>query len=103
MKHPVARDERRIVRRKFDRLAKRMHNARMIESREMGAWWNSAIKPEDEPNWFRFRHQRAICSCSMCGNPRKKFRHSKLTFITSQERRSICKFNDEMEEGYGMA
>ena len=101
MKHPVARGERRVVRRKFDKLAKRMHNALIMESREMGAWWNSAVKPEDEPNWFRFRHQRASCSCPMCGNPRNKFKHSKLKFVTSQERRSFFKFKDEMGDMYG--
>jgi hypothetical protein len=97
-KHPTSKDTRRALRRKFDKLAKRMHNARLTESREMGAWWNSKVELEDEPNWFRFRYQRALCSCPMCGNPRNKFRHSKLKFVTSQERRSMDSMRDQLGE-----
>jgi len=78
MKHPVARGERRVVMRKFDKLAKYINHCRHLGS-------------TNPPEWYRLRHQRALCSCEMCGNPRKYWGE-----VTYQELKSI-----EMGDMYG--
>ena len=75
MKHPQARDERRILMRKYDRLAKYINHSRHLGN-------------TNPPKWYRLRHQRALCSCYMCGNPR---RH--LGIVSYQELKSNAKLD----------
>lgn len=49
---------------------------------------------KDNPrNQARMRKNRKICSCPMCGNPRKHFGE-----LTNQELRFIDKYNQEIED-----
>ena len=77
MKHPQNRAERRHKQFLADT------RARVYRKRLMGT----------TDGWYRHRHQRTLCSCWMCGNPRTH--HDELTI---QEHRAAYLITDYLQE-----
>lgn len=85
MKHPI------------DRAHRRFHRARVVKNRRRLLWVQYAERhaqtlPDDQrrPYLGRVYGQAAQmvqpCSCFMCGNPRRHFKHKKGSWLLGQTR-----------------
>jgi len=67
------------------RALRRLHSRRMKKKAKRIYFWN------DNPE--KYADNLAVCSCPMCGNPRKHFHQETL-----QEKRADDEFKEEIEE-----
>lgn len=92
---------------KTKRALRRHHRARMQRraAKMLHQWWYSSTprfgSVSDE--WFqknvrRHRDNMAICSCSMCANPRHSSWGGRTASLTMQERKEDERFVYELEE-----
>ena len=81
--------------------ALRRHHAERIKRnfyKELKQWEYYHTDPEEHEQWMRTYASRRVntssmCSCWMCGNPRKYFGH-----LTLQEERHLLSFDEEVRE-----
>ena len=93
---------------KFSRAQRRHDRVRMynhVKQLYRYSWWKDGATEEELKKWYgRFRDNAAICSCSMCMNPRRGGWESKYP-LTMQERKAEDAYYDgieEIEEIYGI-
>lgn len=87
---------------KYSRAQRRHDRQRMTEHVKrlyMYQWWKRSVnwnEEKDKRGWYgRVRDNAVICSCPMCGNPRRNGWEDPLTVA---ERRADAAFKDGVEE-----
>ena len=86
------------------RALRRFHDARMLKhaKRVIDSWYWCAEDREREKHLFHLwaRQQRdnmQVCSCAMCGNPRRGYWNGKER-LTIAERKNEESFRDQLNE-----